>query len=96
MEDPLVRLFRDSLDLISQVDSDACKCLQDVAFRDSDYFVAGEFHNHYEVWERILRGFHNRDKLLTHISKGVPVLRLGLKISLSNQFVNMKILFLGL
>ena len=55
-----------------------------MAFRDSDCFVAGEIHNHYEVWERILRGFHKRDEILTYISNGVSVL--GLKISLSKQF----------
>ena len=40
---------------------------KDVVFRDSDCFVAREIHNHYEVWERILRGFLKRDEFLTYI-----------------------------
>ena len=60
---------------------------KDVAFRDSDCFLVGELHNHYEVWERILRGFHKRDEILTYISKGVSVLGLGLKLVFQNSLI---------
>ena len=45
----------------------------DVVFRDSEFFVAGELHHHYDVWDNILQDFHKRDEVLNYISQGVSV-----------------------
>ena len=62
------------LSFISEVTSGITKAsAEDVSFRDPDYFVAGEVHNHYHTWEQILHGFHKKDEVLKYISKGMSV-----------------------
>ena len=46
---------------------------EDLAFRDTDYFIAGEIHQHYNVWEQILHGYHKQEESLKYISEGVSV-----------------------
>ena len=39
----------------------------------TDYFIAGEIHEHYNVWEEILHGYHKQEEILKYIPKGVSV-----------------------
>ena len=62
------------LSFISEVTSGVTKAsVEDVSFRDPDYFIAGEVHNHYHTWEQILHGFDKTEEVLKYISKGVLV-----------------------
>ena len=45
----------------------------DIFFRDPDYFVAGEFHYHLDIWQFIPEDFHKRDEILNYIKNGVFV-----------------------
>ena len=57
------------LSFISSITSGAIKVsAEDLAFRDTDYFIAGEIHQHY-VWEQILHGYHKQEEILKYISK---------------------------
>ena len=42
-------------------------------FRDTEYFIAGEIHDHPDVWNYILEDFAKRDEILKYISGGVSV-----------------------
>ena len=46
---------------------------EDVLFRDQDYFLAGELHHHYDIWEHILEEYDKRAEILGYIKKGVSV-----------------------
>ena len=45
----------------------------DVVFRDPDYFVAGELHNHLESWNFVLEGYHKRDEIIKYLMDGVSI-----------------------
>ena len=45
----------------------------DVVFRDPDYFVAGELHNHLESWNFVLEGYHKRDEIIKYLTDGVSI-----------------------
>ena len=62
------------MSFISEIESGASKAsADDVVFRDPEFFVAGELHHHYDVWDNILQDFHKRDEVLNYISQGVSV-----------------------
>ena len=62
------------LDSIMGVESGTFKAsAKDVFFRDTDYFVAAELHNLYDVWDYILQGYYKRDEILKYIKHGVSV-----------------------
>ena len=60
-----------SLSFLSSITSGAIKVsAEDLAFRDTDYFIAGEIHQDYNgVWQQILHGYHKQEEILKHISK---------------------------
>ena len=62
------------LSFIADITSGTTKAsAEDLIFRDPDYFVAGEIHEHYNVWEQLLEGYHKREEILRYISEGVSV-----------------------
>ena len=62
------------LDSIMGVESGTFKAsAKDVFFRDTDYFVAAELRNLYDVWDYILQGYYKRDEILKYIKHGVSV-----------------------
>ena len=62
------------LDSIKGVESGTFKAsAKDVFFRDTDYFVAAELRNLYDVWDYILQGYYKRDEILKYIKHGVSV-----------------------
>ncbi|KAK3751989.1 hypothetical protein QZH41_010968, partial [Actinostola sp. cb2023] len=60
-----------SLESVSELHAKASAA--DVAFRDPDYFVAGEIHNHRPQWEIILTDYPKRDEILGYLRTGVRV-----------------------
>ena len=46
---------------------------RDAVFRQPEYYVSGEIHHHYEVWDHILTGYHKREEILRYISDGISV-----------------------
>ena len=71
---PSVLGIQKSLDDILEIQSRRVKASSnDVLFRDTDYFIAVELHNHYDIWDHILQGFNKRDEFLKHIKHGVSV-----------------------
>ena len=71
---PFTSVTQKSLSVISSITSGAIKVsAENLAFRDTDYFIAGEIHKNYNVWEEILHGYHKQKEILKHISKGVCI-----------------------
>ena len=42
-------------------------------FRLPEYYVSGEIHHHYKVWDHILTGYRKREEILRYVSEGVSV-----------------------
>ena len=60
------------LDLSKDVESGILKpSIEEIMFRDTEYFISGEIHNHLDVWNSILEDFAKRDEILKYISGGV-------------------------
>ena len=54
------------------VEIGSCKLsAEDVLFRNTEHFMAGEIHHHYDMWEQVLEGFHKRDEILNYAKNGV-------------------------
>ena len=70
MEGPPLQLPRSLLDVKKGI---AKLSAEDVLFRDQDYFLAGELHCHYDIWERILEEYDKRAEILGYIKNSVSV-----------------------
>ena len=54
------------LSFISEVTSGITKAsVEDVSFRDPDYFITGEVHNHYHIWSKSYMVFTRRRRFLS-------------------------------
>ena len=42
-------------------------------FRQPEYYVSGEIHHHYKVWDHILTGYRKREEILRYVSEGLSV-----------------------
>ena len=47
--------------------------VDDVSFRDPDYFAAGEIHNHIPQWEMVLAKYPKREEIIGYLRSGVRV-----------------------
>ena len=72
--EPSDSALQKSLSFISEVESLRSKAsAADVVFRDTDYFTAGELHQHYEVLEFIVEDFRKKDEFLQYTGEGVSI-----------------------
>ncbi|KAK3731002.1 hypothetical protein QZH41_006641 [Actinostola sp. cb2023] len=79
-----------SLKSVSELHAKAS--VADVSFRDPDYFVAGEIHNHRPQWEKILTDYQKREEILGYLRTGVRVqdFLVPFKGDFQGQFYNSK------
>lgn len=62
------------LSIIEDVQKGNLKCSpENIVFRNPISFLAGEIHQHYDVWSEILLEHHKREELLKYIRYGVSI-----------------------
>ena len=62
------------LDVLKDVESGILKpSIEEIMFRDTEYFIAGEIHNNLDVWNSILEDFAKDGEILIYFSGGVSV-----------------------